>query len=105
MRKQLLVPHVLTLSALLAIGAALAYAAPGDKGGRAAEGDHKGKDKDSAKGEKAGGDDKDKDKDKDDKDGDKDKHGHDRGPHAMRELLDELGSGKVKKGDVKARLD
>jgi hypothetical protein len=113
MRKQLkLVSGVLTLSALLAVGAA-AYAGP-DKGDHGAPGergkgpgnnpgaDDKGKDKDrdEAKGEKAG------DKDKDDKDGDKDhRHGHHMGPHAMHELLDELGSGKLKKGDVKDRLE
>jgi hypothetical protein len=116
MRKQQLVARALVLVATLIVGGAQAQGNAGPPAGKGKHGDDKGdhgkggpgkadeataaapgKDKDKGK-----PDDKDKDKDKDDDKGPG--AGHGMGHHGMRELLDELKSGKLKKGDVKERL-
>ena len=116
MRKQQLVARAFVLVATLIVGTAQAQ---GPAGTPAGKGKHGGDDADHGKGDHgklgpgkadeaaaAPGKDKDKDKDHDkDKDGDKGPEaGHGPGHHGMRELLEELKSGKLKKADVKERL-
>jgi len=98
MRKQQLVARACVLVATLIVGAAQAQGPAGPPPGKGKHGHDKDHDGD-----------KDRDKDKGpDKDKDRDKGaeaGHGPGHHGMRELIDELKAGKLKRGDVKERLD
>jgi len=106
MKKQQLVARALVLVATLAVGAAHAEGPAGPPPGKGPHGYDKDKDRDHHH---------DKDRDKDqagdaDKDHDKGhdegaEAGHGPGHHGMRELFEELKSGKLKKADFKARLD
>jgi len=129
MRKQQLVARALLLAVTFGLGAAQAGEGPAPGKGKPGEAEHAkggpgkgehghkpdGKPEEAAaapdkeKGDKEKGDKEKGDKEKGDKEkGDKEKgdkeHAGGPGHHGMRELLDELKQGKLKKGELKERL-